>query len=161
MNWKAIKNFPNYEVSDEGYVHNRDHFMKLQSHKPKGYLAVILYNGSQKRFLVHRLVAIAFLPNPRRYPMVLHKDNNPKNNRHTNLYWGTAKHNTADCIKAGNFARGEKVSNSKLTVDDVISIRTMKNAYTQRELAHLYDVSRGHISMIQQGKRWSHVNISS
>lgn len=42
---------------------------------------------------IHRLVAIAFIPNPNNYPMVNHKDENPKNNCVENLEWCDAKYN--------------------------------------------------------------------
>lgn len=41
----------------------------------------------------HRLVAMAFLPNPKKLPQVCHEDDNPKNNNVSNLKWGTARYN--------------------------------------------------------------------
>jgi len=53
----------------------------------------------KKRFLVHRLVAIAFHDNRENYPYVMHLDNNPSNNRADNLKWGTQKHNMEQASK--------------------------------------------------------------
>jgi hypothetical protein len=50
-------------------------------------------NGSGKCFLIHRLVAAAFIPNPNDYPQINHIDENPKNNRVENLEWCTALYN--------------------------------------------------------------------
>lgn len=45
----------------------------------------------KKNWLLHRLVALVYIPNPERLPYVCHKDNVPTNNRVENLYWGTQK----------------------------------------------------------------------
>lgn len=52
-----------------------------------------------ERYLVHRLIAMAFLTNNNNYPIVRHLDDNPENNALSNLAWGTYKDNTADCIR--------------------------------------------------------------
>lgn len=61
---------------------------------PGGYLQVTLRDGKRSKLKrVHRLVAIAFLPNPRNLPAVNHIDENKLNNFATNLEWCTAKDN--------------------------------------------------------------------
>ena len=52
---------------------------------------------------IQRLVALAWIPNPENKPYVCHKDNNPLNNRVSNLYWGTPRENTQQCIRDGRF----------------------------------------------------------
>lgn len=77
---------------------------KLKPSKDKkGYLIVNLYNGNgkPKSFKVHRLVAIAFLPNPENKRCVCHKDNNPTNCNVENLYWGTDKENQKQAWEDG------------------------------------------------------------
>lgn len=61
-----------------------------------GYKKVKLrnYDGETKMVSVHRLVAMAFLPNPNNYPQVNHKDEIKTNNCVDNLEWCTAKYNT-------------------------------------------------------------------
>ena len=60
-----------------------------------GYLRVSLYRGNHisSSYLVHRLVATAFIPNPKNLPCINHKDENPSNNRADNLEWCTHKYN--------------------------------------------------------------------
>lgn len=99
MIWKTIKEFENYEVSDQGQVRNKKTGRILKgSIKTKnskfGYANIILYNKGKRRItLVHRLVAEAFIPNPNNYPQVNHKDENSLNNKASNLEWCTAKYN--------------------------------------------------------------------
>ena len=60
-----------------------------------GYLHVVLCNdGKTKTYKVHRLVANAFIPNPKNLPEVNHKDEDKTNNKVDNLEWMTSKENT-------------------------------------------------------------------
>ena len=61
-----------------------------------------------KKWYVHRLVAFVWLPNPENLPCVGHKDNNPLNNRVSNLYWCTQEENMKQMIRDGRSLRGEK-----------------------------------------------------
>ena len=85
--WKDIYGYYGYQVSNEGrvrsFVNNRHgacnnfHILKpVRNHG--GYPTVCLGRG--KRKLVSRLVAEAFIPNPRNLPLVRHMDDNPLNN---------------------------------------------------------------------------------
>ena len=69
---------------------------------------VELFNSDgSKRVLIHRLVAMAFIPNPDDLPQVNHKDENPSNNHVDNLEWCTAKYNM-------NYGDGAKTRHSKI-----------------------------------------------
>ena len=69
----------------------------------KGYKAIDLYfNGIREKWLVHRLVAMAFLPNPNNFPVVLHLDDNRLNCSVSNLKWGTYLENNKQAIDEGH-----------------------------------------------------------
>ena len=94
--YKEIENYPNYVIHDNGRVQNikTGRILHPQFYG-NGYLRVGLYkNGEVKFFLIHRLVAAAFLPNPNNWPVVNHKDGNPSNNNVNNLEWCTQEYNT-------------------------------------------------------------------
>ena len=52
-----------------------------------------------RHFSVSRLVAMIYIPNPHNYPCVCHRDNNPLNNRVSNLYWGTQRMNIQQALR--------------------------------------------------------------
>lgn len=95
MKWKIIKDNPNYSVSDTGLIkRNQNNYLLKPSKARGGYKKVALYkNGKPKNFLIHRLVAQAFIPNPNNCPQVNHIDENKVNNKVSNLEWCTAKYN--------------------------------------------------------------------
>ena len=87
--FKHIENFEGYSISTTGIVLNPYGKVLKQVPNKKGYLRVFLNNREKKhkQFLVHRLVASAFIPNPNNYPQINHKDRNPSNNNVDNLEW--------------------------------------------------------------------------
>lgn len=88
MTWKKIPDYP-YSVSDTGLVRNdrTGRILKRQVNT-WGYYTVSLSVGCKPvMFLVHRLVACAFIPNPNDYPEVNHIDGNTLNTSVDNLEW--------------------------------------------------------------------------
>jgi hypothetical protein len=65
-----------------------------------GYITVELINdsGINVRQYIHRLVALTFLENPSRYPILNHIDSNKKNNNIHNLEWCSYSHNLKHSI---------------------------------------------------------------
>lgn len=119
--WKDIQGFEGlYQVSNDGKVRSLDRIInykdgrarlekghKLKPHADKkGYTRVTLCkNNKCKPYLVHRLVAMAFIPNPNNWPQVNHKDENKTNNTVWNLEW-------CDRIYNCNYGtRNERISN--------------------------------------------------
>lgn len=86
-----------YIISSFGYVisvkKDKNFYPKRLTpwlHKDHLYIALVI-NGKKKNFQVHRLVAMAFMPNPDKKPIVHHIDKNPINNDLSNLMWVTEK----------------------------------------------------------------------
>ena len=92
--WKAIPEFNGlYEVSIDGKVKNK-YGKVLKEDCIKGYLRVRLYKEKKyHRIFVHRLVAMAFIPNPDNLPQINHKNEIKTDNRVENLEWCTVKYN--------------------------------------------------------------------
>ncbi|TFD92161.1 HNH endonuclease [Dysgonomonas capnocytophagoides] len=97
---KYIDEAEMYLVTIEGDIYSLHNRNKGEPRKLKltisdgGYSRVRIYvDGEVKRLLVHRVVAEAFIPNPKNYPTVNHRDENSCNNRMSNLEWCTQKYN--------------------------------------------------------------------
>jgi len=84
-----------YSITSFGrvYSHMRNIFLCPQLNFE--YLKVGLYkNGKKRHMLIHRLVAIGFIPNPNNLPEVNHIDTNKSNNYKNNLEWCTHLENS-------------------------------------------------------------------
>lgn len=90
-----------YEVSDIGNVRSLPRYgtrttepTNISPHLWSNYLHVTLWkDGEARDHTVHRLVALAFIPNPENLPEINHKDEVKTNNRADNLEWCTRKYN--------------------------------------------------------------------
>jgi len=129
--WVTVEGFDNYEVNDKGEVRRKAQLLK-GGNIPSGHVTVALCKGKGKgkSLYVHRLVALAFLPNPDNKPLVNHKNGNPKDNRVENLEWATYSEN----IKHGYTHNGRRTSNEvKVAAIDnngewVMSFRSIADA---------------------------------
>lgn len=95
--YRPIPGFSKYGITIEGEVkHLRTgHIKKCCMNQGNKYYVVNLYDDNDKmcRPLVHRLVALTYLPNPNNWPQVNHKDENKLNNHVDNLEWCTSDYN--------------------------------------------------------------------
>jgi hypothetical protein len=90
--FKIIEEFPKYSISNTGKIKNiKGELMTIGKRKSNsGYLQVRLYhNGKYYYRYIHRLIAIAFLPNPNNYRTINHINGNKEDNRITNLEWAS------------------------------------------------------------------------
>lgn len=101
--------YDNYVVTDQGQVYSLKTNKYLKPRKASnGYMQVGLYSdGKMKNFLLHRLVALAFLPNPLKLQEINHLSEVKADNRVENLEWCTHKDN----VNYGN--RNEKIASKR------------------------------------------------
>ena len=97
MNFVRINDFPDYVIHPCGTIlriwKTKTTLMKPRKNK-YGYMRIALSkNGEQKKFLVHRLLALHFIPNPENKPCIDHINGIKDDNRLENLRWVTHKEN--------------------------------------------------------------------
>lgn len=163
--WKPVVGWEDcYMVSSLGrvksvdrYVNHRKEgcyqFIKGKIRKTKynngGYEMVSLQkNGKDKTYLVHRLVAQAFIPNPDNLPEVNHKDENTKNNRLENLEWCDRIYNLHYGTAMQRRAEKESVPIIQFTLDGELIRKWDSMQAVMKELG----INRGNISNACSGR---------
>lgn len=122
----------------------------------------IVIDGKETSRHVHRLLAIAFIPNPYNKEQVNHKDGDKLNYELSNLEWVTRQENKDHAFKSGlldNCPRvGEDNGRAIITEDDVLEIvKLLNDKVTHRDIAAKYGLEKSSISNIVCGKAWSGV----
>lgn len=147
--WKDVENYEGiYQVSDKGRVRNVMTGRILKQHKVgKSYLQVTLCKDREgKDYLVHRLVAKAFVhnPKPNEYDQVNHKSEDKTDNRAENLEWVDAKYNVNYGTRNARHSetcekkRQERLANCKTDEEreKVIKAQKLAEYSRQRYLEH-------------------------
>lgn len=167
--WRPVKGFEGrYEVSNLGRVKTIPHYVNhtngkrlvkerlrpLQKHN-QGYLSVGLSSLSR---LVHRLVAQAFIANPKKLKFVNHKDGNKHNNCVENLEWCTRQENENHAFSTGlKNSTGSNNAMSKLDEKKVYEIKYKSHGKSTKFLSEKYNVHMATIQRIIKGTIWKHV----
>lgn len=168
--WRWVSGYEGrYKVSSHGrvksFLFSRDGRLMKFDYGGNGYARV--HFQWKKTFIVHRLVAQAFIPNPLNLPTVNHRDGVKVNNYVGNLEWATysdnMRHSWTDLQSYRNRVakspRGEANKSAKLTTADVLEIRRtyVKDQMGTHRLAKKYGVSKPAIRAILRRKTWAHV----
>ena len=155
--WKDIPGYEGlYQVSNLGRVKsfprigtksNKEYILKIQKYKT-GYLYVNLCkNNKRRKWKIHILVALTFIPNNENKKYINHKDENKQNNCVENLEWCTQDYNN-------KYSKGKKVNQ----YDDKGNI--IKTWSSVREIAEAMNFNRMVFTkMLKKGnKNWRYAN---
>ena len=169
--WLDVKDYEGlYQVSDLGRVRSVDRSVLVNQSrykspriirrkgkvlKPgvdgKGYSVVGLSkSGKPKTLTVHRLVCIAFLPNPKLKPAVNHIDGNPSNNTLRNLEWCTVKENNDH-----SYALNGRTGSSHISADTAKNVkRLLEDGLNNHRIASMVGASLTVVKNIKSGRTW-------
>lgn len=166
-NFGRIKGLPRQRrgVSKAGreFLRNIPEFILKPAMLNSGYFSARLTTESGEKAsgqLVHRIVASAFVPNPKNLPWVNHKDGVKTNNHAENLEWCTPSENMIHAVGAGliPILVGSQRGTAKLNEDKVHVIKKMMLlGFSNEKLAEIFEVSTAPISYIRNNQAWTHV----
>ena len=169
--WKPIINFEGrYEVSNHGRVkslrridcNNRplpEIYLKF-SYDKDGYIKIVLSkDGAKKRYSMHRLVSLHFIPNIENKPQTNHKDGIKTNNHYSNLEWATASENVRHGFRSlGRDTHGIKNSRAKLSEEQVLEIKRLKiKGMSVKNISIHLNLNIKTVGNIYYNKQWKHL----
>lgn len=175
--WRDIVGYEGYyQVSNKGRVKSLDRYidrgagqtlLKGIIRKPTpdkdGYIRISLWGKKRGMGRVHRLVAHAFISNPKNKPQINHKNGIKDDNRIENLEWATLSENRQHAydtgLQNGKGVQGEKCNFSKLNKYQVLTIKTLLGSgFSNIHIAKEMGVTPSNISYIKNGKTWKHLD---
>lgn len=165
IEWKKI--FENYEISNYGDLKNIKYKTPKLLHKiysKDGYIQYSLRkNKKQLRTGAHRLIALAFVPNPENKETVNHIDGNKHNNYYKNLEWTSRSEQMLHAykLKLKQRMQGELNYNHILTKQQVIEIRKLYKPHDKefgmKALAKKYGVSEPTINRVAHNRSYKNI----
>ena len=176
--WKAIPDFEGlYEASSMGRIRSLDRLVTGKNGVTKrfsgrvmvlvpmntGYVTVALSKGGRPvRYLVHRLVALTFIPNPDGLEEVNHKDGVKHHNALSNLEWMSRVRNIRHAMGMGLIqGLGENNPAAKLDDNSVLRVKELlRLGLHPNEIAPLFNVQPSTVFDILLGRSWAHIKIS-
>lgn len=155
--WKDVVGYEGYySVSSHGrvYSHSTGIYLKGKIDKD-GYKEYALCVNRQRKYVRgHRLVALAFIPNPDNLPMVNHKDNVPDNNKSDNLEWCNNEYNQRHAYNGYVETSGKCLSNlNSEDFKEMIRLYTAGSSYKDIIEHFSLDCSRDDIGQVIAGKK--------
>lgn len=139
-------------------VPNNPRVMKQKTSKGLYKEIMICINMVRKTYLVHRLVALMFIPNPENKPEVNHMDGIKSHNFVWNLEWNTDKENDTHArlhgLKRPRY--GEEIGNNIYKEEDIRKVCELfvENKYSIKEISEMTGVSPSTVRNIRKGRDW-------
>lgn len=157
---RSIPGFPGYFISRKGNIYStKNNSLKLRPTylSNAGYRVITLsLNGQIESKSIHVLLAITYIPNPKKYKVVMHLDNNRLNNSIDNLKWGTQGDNINQSIKDHKLFGDNHFVSIKLEVCKNI-LKDRNYGLSRGQLAKKYNTSKSSIDRILKRKTYNSI----
>jgi hypothetical protein len=169
--YEVVPGYPAYCIGTNGLVWSRsgnqyqpllDRWVIYKGDRYKtGHTRVVLgYGLSKWRIFIHDLALIVFVGLRPDGMGCRHLNGNPRDNRITNLRWGTPKENADDRTIHGTHPVGSRSANSKMTECDVEEIyRRIEAGDTYQSIGESLGVDGSRITHIVRGDEWRHATL--
>lgn len=157
--FKMVPGFVPYEVSTFGRLRRRGCCVLTTPKDKAGYPRKYLKDLG-RNLLIHRAVALCFIPNPNNLREVNHKDGDKSNNEVSNLEWVSRRGNTLHAYRLGLMQdqRGDRGHTAKLTEIEVRVVReALSNGFTQTGIAKYFKLDQSTINLIHRRVNWNHI----
>lgn len=159
--WKEIKDYEHYLINEKGEIKNSVKGNILTPVVQKNGYAYINLRKKEKRknFRVHRLIALAFIPNPEKKRTVNHKNGVRSDNRLENLEWMTHSENNKHSFtnlgrRPHSYNKFGKESKSSIYVNQLtLSGEFIQTFAGQQEAGRQLGICSSHIVDVCRGKR--------
>lgn len=160
--WKWVEGYEGlYVISNKGRVAGKHGEIKLKPRNARQpYPSVCLSKANKKKFYnIHTLLMKHFgPPQPKDKPFVTHINDDPTDNRLSNLKWGDVSSNAQDKIRNDRQPNGERVGGSKISNKEAKKIRLLRDlGVSPFLLAEIYGVHYSSIWKIVTGRTFKHV----
>ena len=136
--------YSRWDINGKGVLKKRYHKKVPHLNKNGRYIIGLSQPGlGTTKWLIHRLVALVYIPNPEKLPYVCHKDNVPTNNSVSNLYWGTQKDNMSQASMEGRLHqnKGKDSINYKGTeIQRSYIPRLIELGFTRKEISEIMNL---------------------
>lgn len=136
--------YSRWDINGKGVLKKRYHKKVPHLNKNGRYIIGLSQPGlGTTKWLIHRLVALVYIPNPEKLPYVCHKDNVPTNNSVSNLYWGTQKDNMSQASMEGRLhqKKGRDSINYKGTeIQRSYIPRLIELGFTRKEISEIMNL---------------------
>ena len=154
-----INQAPGYFISNAGRVYSNKSGRIIKGNTTTKYFRLDLGLGhTPRRFRIHQLVAEAFIgPRPSPKHVCNHKDANKHNNRADNLEWCTLLEDRHHAMRLGLYGDSQSHPSTKLTEEQVRSIRVSYPGVRLFQLAAKYGVHEHTIRKIVKRMTWKNV----
>jgi hypothetical protein len=155
--------FSKYKLRNDAtllrWVKKKAEWKKLapdKNSKQKYIRTTLKHDNKHWTISLHRLMLLVFIgPPPKGKEEACHKDDNPRNNCLSNLYWGSHDDNEDDKVRNGRKVRGESVGTAKINQFTARLIKKAKGKMSSSKASVLFGVSKTQIKRIWNQESWA------